>query len=425
MADSPNIVAGPPPKPLPPPTTTLNVSELNLNTPQPMTPPKPGSGRAKLWSELNKKIGNAETEPAVTAPKEVPKDTSPTTGESPPSSTPSDDSPPPEQTAPVKEAPKGKEKVSPWKLVDEYKGRLSKAEKELADAKAAIVPEAERKSLLERVEKAEARAKELDNHIKFVDYTKSEEYQRDYEKPYVEAWKRGMMEISEIPFTDASGNQRLIQQEDMGKLVNMTLIDAKAYADEHFGDFSRDVLEVRKELRSLLEKKTMALEEARKTGDVREQQTKEAREKHDAEAAKFIQEAWSKTLNDVLSDEAIGPYFKPRDGDSNWNERLTKGEQLVNEVFQNLGRLKDPTMSASERRELIKRIVAVRNRAMGWSALKEDRDKLASRVTELENELKTYKSTTPPVSGTTQTNGNTAPMKARDRLFADLQRHAH
>ena len=68
--------------------------------------------------------------------------------------------------------------------------------------RAGVVPEQERTALTARVEKAEARAKELEDHIRYVDYEKSTEFKEKFDAPYVASWERAMSELSEITVTD-------------------------------------------------------------------------------------------------------------------------------------------------------------------------------------------------------------------------------
>ena len=136
-------------------------------------PPKPGSARARMEADLESRAAKepgaptarasaerpgatqAEIPPAVsteTHPSEAPEtaqDAPPEPGEAQP-----EVQTPPEAAEPATEAGKGK-KVSPWKLVDEYKGKLAKAEQEIATIKSSLVPEAERSKIEARVQAAE------------------------------------------------------------------------------------------------------------------------------------------------------------------------------------------------------------------------------------------------------------------------------
>ncbi len=84
----------------------------------------------------------------------------------------------------------GDKKPNPWTLVNSYKSRNNILEKEVAElrSKSAEPP----KELTERLSAIEKRNQELENHIRFVDYSKSQEFVDKYQKPYEDAWARAI-----------------------------------------------------------------------------------------------------------------------------------------------------------------------------------------------------------------------------------------
>lgn len=425
-----NIIDTGPPKPPPPPTTTIRVSEMTGATdPGPLDKPK--AGMSRLQSDLRKKAGISEPETTKPAPQKAP---APTTAEAKltdqgaeQESSPSAPTSPETQTKPAtpptadEKAKSGK--TNPWKLVDEFKGRAATLEKENAELRKSIVPEHDRKSLEARAQTAESRVKELEDEIRYVNYQKHPDFVKNYQQPYENAWKVATSELSEISIVDpTSQQQRPATPEDLMQLVNLPLGQARAIADQVFGPFADDVMAHRKEIRTLFEKQSQALKEAKESGSLREQQLREQQEKTQTELSGEIRQLWERSNNQLLEDPQIGTFFKPREGDSEWNERLTKGFQLVDQAFSQ--NPTDPKLSPEQRAQVIRRHAAVRNRAAGWGAVKHENTKLRAQVEELTKELSQYKESTPPTQGTTSSTTQTGPATAKDQVFGALRKLA-
>lgn len=326
----------------------------------------------------------------------------------------------PETKAEVAQDPK---KVSPWKLVDQFKQRLAQTEKELADTKASIVPEAERKQFTDRLDRAEKRAAELEDEMRFVNYAKSKEFQEKHQAPYEGAWKRAMSELSEIAIEDPQTHQRrAVTSNDLMELVNLPLGKAREIAQAVFGDFANDVLAHRKEIKTLFESQNAALEEAKTKGAEREQLRKEQYFKLHGAVSQQTREIWDKVNTTLLEDPAVGSLFKHRESDDDWNQRLTKGFELVDKAFSE--NPMDPRMSQEQRTAVVKRHAAVRNRAAGWGALKVENDKLRKQLSELEGDLKKYKESTPQGGGTQPASTSNSNGNARDSMIARIQKIA-
>lgn len=422
-----------------PPKSSAEIPVSQLATSQ-LRPIKPGSARSRMYEQLEK---NAKPPPGQ-AP--VPAATTPATPT--PAATPrpgateqEDETPDPnaptieeEQTPPVdpgkapeadKRTPpaeKGK-KPSPWKLMEQFKERAARAEQELLDVRKQLVPEQERKVLTDRLSTIESRNKELEDEIRHVNYSKSAEFQKEYQKPYEEAWKRAVSELKEIPFTDPQTQQaRAATPDDLLQLVNLPLAQARELANTYFGDFADDVMAHRKEIKSLFDKQSSALEEAKKTGGEREQQRMAEFTKAQTELKNQIKSLWDTVNAKALEDPKYGHYFKPKEGDDEWNSRLQKGFALVDRAFTEQSH--NPKLTAEERAAIIKRHAAVRNRAAGWSALRHYATKLEKELADLKKELDGYKGTTPPTGGSIPGAPATNGGSARDRMYSSLQKIA-
>jgi hypothetical protein len=337
------------------------------------------------------------------------------------------------KTAPKAEAGDAKKKANPWKLYDEEKKKRGEAEAEVQRLKTSIAPEQDRNALTERATKAEARAKLLEDEMRFVSYEKSKEFLDTYQAPYEAAWKRATTELSEIAITDPVTNQpRAVTSQDILELVNLPLGKAREIADEVFGKFADDVMAHRKEIRGLFEKQNTALEEARKNGSTREQQRREQYQKQHAETSDFVQKHWKEATDSFLNDPVNGAYFKPKvapEGqqltpeEAEWNEALARGEKFVDEAWKS--NVMAPGLKPEERAAIIKKNAAVRLRAAAFGPLKRLNKRLEAKVAALEKDLKQYSESTPGAGGSTPNGKVDHTGSAKEGLFAALRKRAH
>lgn len=399
--------AEPPAAPAPPPAAPTAPAAPALPPPVDQTTHvRPGSAKARVFADLAKKAKTpeqamttaeprTETPSAPPAPATEPK-TEPASTPEPPE--PGEDAPTEPATAPAAPAAKKGEKVNPWKLVDEYKAKVGTLEKQIAEAKTSALAEQERNTYVEKVGKLEARTKELEDHIRYVDYTKSEEFQTKYQQPYEKAWERAATELREIGVNDpATGEQRPATADDLAQLVNLPLGKARELANQLFGDFADDVMAHRKEIRSLFESQNSALEDAKKNGSARIKEQQDKMKLAATETQKAVAEAWKAENDAATGDPKFGKYFVPKEGDQEWNQRLGKGFEMVDRAFSE--NPMDPRLKPEDRKAIIKRHAAVRNRAAGWGPLRHLNEQLEARVAELTKELEQYKSTEPPTTG--------------------------
>ncbi len=392
--------------------------------PQPVAPaeaPKPGTTRSKVFDDLRKKAKNpgVSDEPAArtsekpaSAPSKPEGATEPGSGSEPTEPTPLPG------TAPADD--KGK-KVSPWKLVDEWKGKYASLEKQLSELKTGTVSPEDKVKFDERITKAETRAKELEDHIRFVDYSKSEEFKTKFVDPYEKAWSRAMSELNEITIEDGNGGSRPVAPQDMLDLVNLPLGKAREIADNVFGAFANDVMEHRKEIKRLFEAQNEALDEAKKNGTERIKQAQETTQKQIAELHKQVTANWTKENEAITKDEKVGKYFTPVEGDEQGNQRLAKGFELVDKAFSE--NPLDPKLTPEQRAAVVKRHAAVRNRAAGWGRLRYQNEQLEAKLAALEKELGEYKTGEPPTAGRAPKPG-TVQLGARESLFGELRKRA-
>lgn len=427
--EPPTAPAAPPPTtPEATPTPELHVTQGSVIDRGPAAaPPKPGSAKERLFADLRKKVApeGDETPP-------VPKVTPKTKQAEPPKPViePEDENEPtepaeppvtPEEKPKVTPAtePKDKKRVNPWKVVDEYKARVSDLEKQIADAKTTGLAEQEKKQLSERITALEQQVQAAENELRFTDYSKSQEFQEKYEKPYTDAWGRWMGELGELTVQTSEG-ERPIAPEDLLELVNLPLGKAREHANEVFGEFADDVMAARKEIRNLFDAQNKALADAKKNGAQRAQEQQQSAQRIHQE----VSQTWTKANADIAADPKFGEFFKPMEGDEDGNTRLQKGFALADRAFS-MNSL-DPRLSPEQRAEVVRVHAAVRNRAAAFGRLVNQNRNLKSDVDRLKAELAKYQDAEPGKgdTGTRQEAPTSEPSSARDRVMQALRSRA-
>lgn len=445
MPEAPTIVAPAPPSrpaaPGAPSAVPASAGEIHV-TPRGTTAvpaavsnePKVGAAKQKLRDSLVAK-SNANPRTAMSPAKPAAPAAAPAAAPKPGEAAPAAAAPAAQPGAAPAAAPEGGEstavdpatgkKPSPWKLVDQYKERLTKAEAELLELRKGAMPEADRKAVEERLARAEARAKELEEKMVFTDYSQTEEFKQKYVAPYDKAWRVAMAEMKGIMVSDDQGGERPVTPEDLLTIVNSPLAQARQLADKHFGSYANDVMAHRNEIRGLYDKQQEAIEEVKKNGLTKKQQETEAQQRAAQELNKTISTVWKQENDAVLSDQKHGNLFKPRENDEEWNSSLKKGYELVDTGWSvNPG---DPKLTPEQRTEIIRKHAAIRNRAAAFGPLRVEVNRLQAQVKSLTDELAQYKGSEPP-SGSERTVGAaapaTAPGGAKARLMDELRKKA-
>lgn len=398
--------------------------------------PKPESAKGKLFKAMEAKSNanpRTTTQPQA-KPGERPGTQAAPTETSKPGEKPAAPATTEQPAAPVEGAKPGEstavdskdgKKPSPWKLVEEYKGKATKLEQELAEIRKNQLVENDRKAFEERVARAEARAKQLEEAMAFTDYSQTEDFKAKYVEPYDKAWKVAMSELKDIKVGDGQGGERDVAPADLLTIVNAPLAKARQLADEFFGPFANDVMAHRNEIRGLYDKQQSALEDAKKNGLTKKQQEVEAQNRAMSELTNTISNTWKQENEAVLKDEKYGALFKPREGDEHWNQRLAKGYELVDKAFaQNPA---DPKLTPEERASIIRRHAAVRNRAAAWGALRGEVESLQAKLKAVNEELLQYKGSEPPSGSERQPSAPGAPGSgnAKANLMSGLRKIAH
>lgn len=290
-----------------------------------------------------------------------------------------------------------KEKVNPWKLVDEYKARVAKLEADHAETSKRAIPKADWDRTQETLAEREKRLTELEQEIKYVNYSKSEEFKTKYQQPYEKQWQRTMAELGELTVETADGGTRPLAANDILDLVNAPLGKAHELAVERFGELATEVMAHRKEIRKLFDEQSQALDDARKNGVLRDKEQGEKQAKEFSEVSGSIKETWSKANEEVTVDPKYGAYFTPVDGDQEGNLRLAKGFELADRAFSENPLA--PGLTGEQRQAIVRRHAAVRNRAAAFGRLTYQNGQLKSELASIKKQLAEYKGSEPPAGG--------------------------
>lgn len=290
-----------------------------------------------------------------------------------------------------------KEKVNPWKRGDEFKELYEKSEAEnLRLAK--LLPNA--KELMakeEHYKKLEAQHKELLEQIRFLDYQNHPEFKEKYEKPYADKFSEVWSELSGASIMDGDA-ERKVEPADVLKLGNlpahMLVKEAKAKFGEDLGPW---VAERVRELRNLNKAKFDALEKAKKDGAEFQQKAQESAGIEEKQRNDFLASTYEKALQDLDTHSVYGEYFKPKEGDDEWNAKLDKGNSFVEKAWSQSPLEKG--ISAEEQSVRVKRQAKLRKFAASFSVRELQIARLKTERDGLLQKLAQYQASTPDTDG--------------------------
>lgn len=322
-----------------------------------------------------------------------------------------------------------KKKMSPWKLVDQYKSKVKELEEQIAGVKTGSLTEAEKKQYLTRIEELESKKKEYEDEILFANYLKHPEWIEKYQQPYERAIEVATADLKEIPLTDPNtGQSRMANLQDLLTLVNMPLGQAQKLAEEAFGNLANNVMSHRNEVKRLINAQNAKQKEIRETGLQRERERLEMTQKQQQEITESLSKTYQEANKTALESSAYSALFKPVEGDAEINESLQKGYALVDKAFRE--QPFEQGISEDERARRVRQQVAMRHRAGSWGRVHRELTRAQAKAAALEKELAQYKGSTPSTAGgraTTQAPAGAPPSGDADPLNfleANLQKYS-
>lgn len=370
------------------------------------TPPKPEDAKQLEAKNENQQVGGTEGDSrtdSIPDTKNVPAKPG---GEEPKTT--------PEEAIPPESSGKDK-KLSPWRLVDqwkktseEWKTKAEAASQELERIKSGKPAELP-KEVTERIAAQDAKIQDYEKKIQLLDYQNSDEFVTKHLKPYNDEFSRTMQRLQGIPVTQQDGTTRGIEPNDIFNLLILPAGQAEVKARETFGDFAGTVIRRVEKLQDLFDAQQTALKDAKENGATRLKAQREAMESQHKEHQTFVTETWDKENRLALTDDKYGKYFSPIEGDQKGNSALAQGLKTVGEAFS--ANPHDPNLTKEEQAKIIRRHAKIFNAAAAFPRMCQWLEERDARIAELEKENEQYKKSEPPTTGGTKPS---APEKSSD-----------
>ncbi len=292
-------------------------------------------------------------------------------------------------------------KVSPWKLVEHYKGHMTKLQSEIASLRANPGEHPEYKSITEKLSTLEKQNAELQDEIRYVNYQKHPEFVEKYQKPYEEAWGKAVTGLKglQLQFTHPESGEvtgRDITPQDIAAFAGADPATARQQIRQLFPD-PADATEVRAyvdRIRELAGSQQKALDDQRKVAGDRDKTRTEEQQRVSKALTEEIGKTWAEVNAEVT---AKYEFLRPVEGQEERNTVLEKATAFVDEALKETA--SNPKLTKEARAAIIKKHAALRNRAIGFSVLKFEDKSLHGKVTELQKQLAAYQKSEPAPGG--------------------------
>lgn len=319
------------------------------------------------------------------------------------------------KTSPATDSkPAGGKQMGPWQLKKLAEDRAIAAETKYAKLLESIGgSEQEVTARTERLTKAEQRAKELEDEIRHVNYVKSSEFREKFQAPYERSIQSAMKELAGLTYQDGAGQAREISLDLLMDFVSRPAAQARAAAQQLFGDSANDVMTQRGLIRDKLDQQMAAIEDAKKNGSQRDQQRMESRQAFMRETSTQANQWWEEYNKQVSEHPEHGEFIKPREGNAEWNSALERGFESAKKAFSL--NIMDPRLTPDQRKEAVKQQAALYNKAAAYSTQRLEIKSLRKQLADAQSELKKYQDTTPGTGGS-PAQAPTAPANGFSRL---------
>jgi hypothetical protein len=260
---------------------------------------------------------------------------------------------------------------------------------------------------MERLTKSEARAKELEDHLRFIDYQKHPEFHDKYQKPYDDAWNRVMRRLNGVKVANPDGSIRTVDVKDILELGSLPADVMIERAEEKFGKLGMMVAERVEEIKQLGEAKAEALEKAKTEGlqKLRENEERATREQKDI--SEFANQTWEKAHKELAEHSKYAEYFKPKDGDEEHNAVLEKGKAFVAKAWSESPL--EPGLTKDERETRVKRQAKMQKFVEGFGAQHLTIQRQKAEIAQLKADLAQFRSSEPKTEGQRPESANGTP----------------
>jgi hypothetical protein len=251
------------------------------------------------------------------------------------------------------------------------------------------------KPLVEKITAAEKRAAELEQHIQFVDYQKSQEFQTKYQQPYVEAWTKAVADFGQLSVRmpdgtdEATGEPKFTTRQatadDLLYLANLPLSQMDDQAEAMFGKSAPRVIRHVERVRELSDAQNRALSEAQKKGA-------EWSKTRQVQMQQFQQQQhtlWTDYNKQIA--ERFPEMFGPKEGDAEGNALLAKGFEQADRLFA-----PTPATQPKTTEERIQFHALLRNKIANHDRLAKRLRTVSAELAEARKALEEYEKSAPP-----------------------------
>lgn len=263
------------------------------------------------------------------------------------------------------------------------------------------------KATQERIQAIEKRNAELEQHIKFVDFEKSKDYQENYQKPYEDAWGAALRELKGLTMTvdDPKTGEPVTREVTPADLSYFANLDPATRRTEINRLFPEDREEVKRHVNTishLAEKAFTAKEKAKKDAEGFSQTQLEQQRQSMAQRQKL----WQAT-NETLA-KKYPKWFGKEEGDDEGNDLLDRGAALADLVFspsdltaERIEKLPKVFREAIESKKpfsqeaMVKLHAIARNKIANHDRAIKRLNAAQARIAELEKSLKQYEESSP------------------------------
>ena len=313
------------------------------------------------------------------------------------------------------------------KIREELSPKVTKLEARIKELEASKPAELE--PLQAKLSAVEKRNAELEQRVEFLDYQKSEKFQKEHWEPYVEKYNEVLGELRQIEVELSDGKTRMGTEDDLLELWNLEGSALRNRANALFGYSADDVLPLIKDAQRLGKAQAKALKDAEKN-------TQDRINARKAEAITFQTERarkWEEANNNLA--EKYPTYFKPIDGDVEGNKRLEKGRALLALHFNTKPLTEDEIklLPASFQADIqahgrlsadntIRLHALINNKAANHDRIAYQLKQARAELKEAKAALKEYESSEPPGGGGSRGGGGGGGGHWNDDADAELER---
>lgn len=201
---------------------------------------------------------------------------------------------------------------------------------ELRNAKPALPPDVEK--IQADYQRLQTELQEHRTRLAQSDYSKSPEYEEQFRQPYQQSYVRGRQAVQNLLVRERNPETGEVTTrpgtaDDFDKLYHMTDSEADEAAEAMFGPSARRVIT----LRDAAKEKAEAAFNAVKEHSAKYAEQKKHQEATTSQQRLAMQGLWSKVNGDLQTKHE--KWFGEHEGDTAWNEALTKGRQIAIQRF--------------------------------------------------------------------------------------------